>query len=88
MRRTPPSVQPETSQQRANDHLKQAAELVQETGYHRRDPEVELGYAGLFFIQEDQAKAREHLVKAKALLDKMGIRCWDFEVRRLEQVIE
>ncbi|NIA30431.1 MAG: hypothetical protein GWP06_11040 [Actinobacteria bacterium] len=32
-------------------HLGKAAELVQETGYYRRDPEVELGYAGLFFAQ-------------------------------------
>jgi hypothetical protein len=31
------------------------------------------------------AQAREHLGTAKAVLDKMGIRMWDFEVRRLEQ---
>jgi tetratricopeptide (TPR) repeat protein len=77
----------ETSLQRANDHLKQAAELVKETGYHRRDPEVELGYAGLFLAQGELAQAREHLARGKTLLDKMGIRCWDFEVRRLEQGI-
>ena len=58
--------------------------MVNKTGYHRRDPEVELGYAALFFAQGDQAKAREHLGTAKTVLDKMGIRCWDFEVRRLE----
>ncbi len=81
------SQQHEPSQQRAHDHLNQAAELVQKTGYHRRDPEVELGYAGLFLAQGDQAKAREHLVRAKKLLDKMGIRCWDFEVKWLEEVI-
>jgi tetratricopeptide (TPR) repeat protein len=68
-------------------HSEQAAELVQKTGYHRRDPEIELGYAGLFFAQGDHVKAREHLGTAKTVLDKMGIRCWDFEVRRLEQVI-
>jgi tetratricopeptide (TPR) repeat protein len=69
------SPQHETSLERADHHLRQAAELVQKTGYHRRDPEVELGYAGLFFAQGDLGKAREHLGKAKALLDKMGIRC-------------
>jgi tetratricopeptide (TPR) repeat protein len=73
--------------QMADDHLKQASELVKQTKYHRRDPEVELGYAGLFLAQGDQVKAREHLGKAKVLLDKMGIRCWDFEVQRLEEGI-
>ena len=68
-------------------HVEQAAELVQETGYHRRDPEVEMGSTSLFLAQGDQVKAREHLAKAKGLLDKMGTRCWDFEVRRLEQLL-
>jgi len=77
----------ETSLKNAHDHLKQAADLVKQTKYHRRDPEVELGYAGLFFAQGEQAKAREHLGKAKVLLEKMGIRYWDFEVRRLEEAI-
>ncbi len=54
--------------------MEQADQLVKETGYHRRDPEVELGYAGLFFAQGDQTKAQEHLAKAKQMLDKMGIR--------------
>jgi hypothetical protein len=45
---------------------------------------ITLGYAGLFFAQGDQVKAREHLGTAKTVLDKMGIRCWDFEVRRLD----
>jgi hypothetical protein len=68
-------------------HVEKADKLVQKTGYHRRSPEVEMGYAGLFFAQGEQDRAGEHLGKAKALLDKMGIRMWDFEVRRLEQFI-
>jgi len=72
---------------RLKQHVVKAAELVKGTGYRRRDPEVELGYADLFFAQGDQVKAREHLGRAKALFEKMGIRCWDFEVRRLEQLL-
>ncbi|MFZ5518097.1 MAG: hypothetical protein ACOY90_15740, partial [Candidatus Zhuqueibacterota bacterium] len=64
-------------------HVEQAEKLVQETGYHRRDPEVALGYAGLFLAREDLGKAREHLVRAKKLLDEKGIRQWDFEVQQL-----
>ncbi len=71
--------------EQAKADLEQAEKLVQETGYHRRDPEVEMGYASLFFAQKEPARAKEHLTKAKALLKKMGIRMWDGEVRRLER---
>jgi tetratricopeptide (TPR) repeat protein len=70
---------------RLKRHVEQAAKLVQETGYHRRDPEVEMGYASLFLAQGDKVKAREHLDNAKGLLNRMGIRMWDWEVRRLEK---
>jgi hypothetical protein len=46
-----------------------------------------LGYAGLFFAQGDQVKAREHLARAKKLLDKMGIRMWDFWVGEMEEKV-
>jgi len=72
---------------RLKNHVEQAEKLVQQTGYHRRDPEVALGYSALFLAQGDLGKAREHLARAKALLEKMGIREWDFEVRWLEWVI-
>jgi tetratricopeptide (TPR) repeat protein len=72
---------------RLKNHVEQAEKLVQQTGYHRRDPEVALGYAGLFLAQGDLTKAREHLARGKKLLEKMGIREWDFEVRRLEEEI-
>ncbi len=68
-------------------HLEQADKLVKKTGYHRRDPEVELGYAELFLAQGDKVKAQERLARGKYMLEEMGIRCWDFEVRRLEKVI-
>jgi tetratricopeptide (TPR) repeat protein len=68
----------------AKADLDAAEKLIQETGYHRRDPEVEMGYAALFIAQGAPAQAREHFVKAKKLLEKMGIRMWDWEVKRLE----
>lgn len=68
-------------------HEDQAAKLVRQTGYHRRDPEVELGYAGLFLAQGDLGKAREHLARGKKMLDKMGIRCWDFWVEQLSGLV-
>lgn len=69
-------------------HVEQAAELVQKTGYHRRDPEVELGFAGLYLAQRDLGRAREHLARGKKLLEKMGIRCWDFWVKQLSELSE
>ncbi len=68
-------------------HVEQADKLVKETKYHRRDPEVELGYAGLFWAQGEKGKAREHLERGKSILDEKGIRFWDFEVKWLEEVI-
>ena len=50
-------------------------------------PEVEMGYASLFFAQGDKVKARQHLEKAKQSLERMGIRMWDWEARRLEQAM-
>ncbi len=69
-------------------HVEQAAALVQETGYHRRDPEVEMGFTALFIARGEYAKAQAHFVKAKALLEKMGIRMWDWEIKALEKQIE
>jgi tetratricopeptide (TPR) repeat protein len=70
----------------AKADLEQAEKLIQETGYHRRDPEVEMGYASLFFAQKEPTLAREHLAKVKKLLEKMGIRMCDGEIKRLEGV--
>ena len=46
-----------------------------------------MGYASLFFAQGDKVKARQHLEKAKQSLERMGIRMWDWEARRLEQAM-
>lgn len=70
---------------RLKDHLGTAKKMVNETGCHRRDPEVELGYTGLYLSDGDKENARVHLKKAKKLLEKMGIRMWDWEVEGLEK---
>lgn len=70
---------------RLKDHLESAKRMVNETGYHRRDPEVELGYTRLYLSDGDKENARVHLKKAKKLLEKMGIRMWDWEVEGLEK---
>lgn len=70
---------------RLKDHVGTAKRMVNETGYHRRDPEVELGYTGLYLSVGDKEKSRVHLKKAKKLLETMGIRMWDWEVEGFEK---
>jgi len=67
-------------------HVEQADHLVEKTGYRRRDPEVELGYAELFLAQGDLGRAWEHLARGKRLLKEMGIREWDFWVLELSRL--
>jgi tetratricopeptide (TPR) repeat protein len=69
----------------AAGHLADAKRLVEETGYHRRDPEVLLLEAQVCFANGDKLKAREWLEKAKTKFEEMGIRQWDFEVAELER---
>ena len=66
-------------------HVEKAKELVKETGYHRRDPELLLLQAQLHFASGDRANARIWLSKAKGRFDEMGIRMWDWEVAGLER---
>ncbi len=73
---------------RLKNHVNQAAELVKKTKYHRRSPEVELGYAALFLAQGEKDKAREHLACGKSILDEKGIRCWDYWVEQLSGAVK
>lgn len=74
--------------EQARTHAETAEKLVDETGYHRRDPEVELCYAGVFLAEGKKTKAREYLKKAKKTLKDKGIRMWDWEVQELEKQLE
>jgi TolA-binding protein len=69
----------------AAGHLADAKRLVEETGYHRRDPEALLLAAQVCFAKNDKKKARDWLASAKKRFDEMGIRQWDFEVAELER---
>ncbi len=69
----------------AAGHLDEAKRLFEETGYHRRDPEVLLLEAQVCFATGDKGNAREWLASAKKRFDEMGIRMWDFEVAGLEE---
>jgi hypothetical protein len=40
---------------------------------------------GLSYAQSNTANSRERLTDAKAMLDKMGIRQWDWDVREIER---
>ncbi len=82
------TVEKQTLLEQARADLDRAEKLVQETGYHRRDPEGEMGFAALFIAQGEPVQAQAHFVKAKALLEKMGIRMWDWEIKALEKQIE
>jgi hypothetical protein len=68
-------------------HLQIAKTMVDKIGYGRRQPEILLLEAQLHFVRGEREQAGVTLAQAKTLLDKMGIRFWDFEVRRLEQEI-
>jgi tetratricopeptide (TPR) repeat protein len=69
----------------ARKHVEKAENMIDKMGYHRRDPEVELCYAGVCFAERKKTKTREYLNRAKKTLKKMGIRMWDWEVERLEE---
>jgi hypothetical protein len=66
-------------------HLQIAKTMVGKMGYGRRQPEILLLQAQLHFARAEREQAGVTLAQAKALLDKMGIRMWDFEVQQLEQ---
>jgi tetratricopeptide (TPR) repeat protein len=62
------------------NHFQKAVELVKETGYHRRDPELLLIEAQLNFVKKNKEKAQKLLGEAKALLNKIEIKIWDWEI--------
>jgi len=68
----------------ARTHLETGEQMVNEMGYHRRDPALHLGYARLLMAEGDTAKAREHLATAKKLIQEMGAHGHDWEVAELE----
>jgi len=76
--------------EQARTHAETADRMINDKkmGYHRRDPEVALCWAGVFLAEGKKTKAREHLKKAKKTLKDKGIRMWDWEVEDLEKRLE
>ena len=56
----------------ANECYKTAKEFIEITGYHLRDPELDLLGARIAFSENDLDKAQLYLQKAREMLEKMG----------------
>jgi tetratricopeptide (TPR) repeat protein len=63
----------------ARSHINAAAQLIQETGYHRRDPEIPLETARIEALAGNVDVAREQLAEARRQIDEMGCHCWDHD---------
>ncbi len=72
----------------AQQHAETAAELIEATGYHRRDGEVALCRAQVARLRGDRTAAHKHLQEAKATFDRQGIRMWDWEIAALEETLQ
>jgi hypothetical protein len=59
--------------------------MITEMGCHRHDSEVHLLHAQLALASDKKDTAQESLIKAKALIDKMGMHRWDFEMKEMEK---
>jgi len=72
---------------KARESWATAKKMIEEMGYHRRDPEIHLIEAQLHLSSGEKEKARESLAKAKELIDKMGMHRWDVEVEEMGEQI-
>ena len=70
---------------KAWQNLDTAKKMIQEMGYHRRDPEVLLATAHLHVLEGKKGDARQTLDAARTLIDEMGCHRWDIEVTKLEE---
>ena len=71
----------------AREHLEKVAGMIEEMGYGRRRPEVEVDFARLLIAEGKRDEARERLERGKELVEAMGYRCLDGEVRELEGML-
>ncbi|MCH8333590.1 hypothetical protein IIC65_06615 [Candidatus Sumerlaeota bacterium] len=72
----------------ARRHRNKADAMVQETGYHRRDPELLLEDAHLMIHEGKPGPAREKLTEARAKIEEMGLHIHDRVARDLEALLE
>jgi tetratricopeptide (TPR) repeat protein len=71
----------------ARSHIDAAAQLIEDTGYHRRDPEIPLETARVEALAGNKDVAREQLAEAKRLIDEMGCHCWDHDANQIEKTL-
>jgi NAD(P)-dependent dehydrogenase (short-subunit alcohol dehydrogenase family) len=60
----------------AREHLETAEKMVNDMGYHCRDPEVLLESARLKCLEGNMEKALGLLERAEERIDEMGCYCW------------
>ncbi len=72
----------------ARQHLDAAQSLIDDTGYHRRDAEVLLGYAHLAYLESDTPTARDALTRAKGIIEEQGSHGYDREYNVLKALIQ
>lgn len=72
----------------AREHLDIAAKMVEEMGYHRRDPEVLLATAELQLLEGNRDDAQKTLDAAKNRINEMGSHRYDIDARALDQKLE
>ena len=75
-------------EKQARQHVAKAKEMIEQMGYHRRDPEVLLVTAELQLADGDQEAARETVAAAGKRIDEMGCHRWDIDVRELQERLE
>jgi hypothetical protein len=78
----------EKDKAKAREHLDIAAKMVDEMGYHRRDPEVLLATAELQLLEGDRDTARQTLNQAKKRIEEMGCHRYDVDAKRVDEKLE
>lgn len=71
----------------ARGHIEEAGRIIEETGYHRRDPEIPLETARVEALAGNVDLGREELEKAKLLIDEMGCHCWDRDAAEIGEML-
>ena len=68
----------------ARKELDEAGRLIDETGYHRRDPELLIATTRLNLLDGHRDAARQTLAQAKAKVEEMGYHSLDRELAEVE----
>jgi hypothetical protein len=71
----------------ARRDLDETLTLATRCGFRLHETDAHLAYARLHLAEDDRAAAREHLAKARALIDQTGYHRRDEELARLEALL-